>query len=711
MRIQTALLVLMLTPIVARAADADLDRTFGSHGWTPLDPSTHRDGGEKVALQSDGKIVLAGWSNASGGGNWLVARFTSSGALDPSFGTGGVISPVTSNGYAGAAAVQPDGKILVCGGQYGTGSPTSAVARYESDGTLDASFGIGGIATIDVAPGATVYEQPTALVVQPDGGVVVVGYYYDNALGTLDFSIELFRLLPDGSPDPSFGTGGVASLPFAEPVWSNAVALQPDGKIVVGGFIEDPDKKFLVMRLDADGAFDPTFGTGGIVVDSPDGPIGSQLVLGVDVLPDGKILAGGYGNGAAIVMRYLPDGSADGAFGMAGVAKAAFPGEYITVNHMARRGDGSIVLVGSVTRSLDLTMEDMAVVRFDADGVPDTSFAPNGVARIVIGAETSLATGAVAQPDGRIVVTGRRNELGGYTPATHDVRILVARIGNTCGEGGVDAGEECDDGNDVDGDCCSVACRFETSGSTCGTPDANPCTFDACDGAGTCVMNQMSPAGFGCGDPSDICTFDACDGAGTCLTDQLAPAGTPCGDADGSPCTLDACDGAGTCVVDQPRPASACLAPTLPLRSSLVVVDKADPRRDKLTWKWTRGPEVSDFGHPDTTTGYRLCLFSGSTLVADDVLPTGVGWTSSSKGWKLARSQAGVGIAKAKLLYGDDGRSRITLQGRGPLLDMPALPLVTPVTAHLISTTGACFRATYASPSANIASKFRAKGS
>jgi uncharacterized delta-60 repeat protein len=710
MRIQVALLILILTPVVIRAADADLDRTFGSHGWTQLDPSPHRDGGSKVALQSDGKIVLAAWKNASGGGNWVVARFTSIGALDPSFGTWGVVDSLR-NGYAGDAAVQADGKILVCGLDYGIGpSPTSAVARYESDGTFDSSFGAGGIATVDVASGVTDYEQPTALAVQGDGRIVVVGYHYDNALPPYHVAIEIFRLMPDGSLDASFGAGGIAPVSFAESAWAFDVALQPDGKIVVAGFIEAPYANFLVMRLDANGALDPSFGSGGVVIDNPGGPVGSQLALAVDVLSDGKIIAGGYQSGAATVVRYLTNGSPDGAFGVGGVATATSPdGELISVNDMARRPDGSIVLVGSVTRTVDPSLEDMVVVRFDAGGTPDTAFAPNGVARIVIGTETSVAAGAIAQPDGKIVVTGRRNDLGGAVPPTQDVRILMARIGNTCGENGVDPGEECDDGNDVDGDCCS-ACRFDSSGSTCGTPDANPCTFDACDGAGTCVTNQMLPAGSSCGASTNPCLPDVCDGAGTCISEAL-PAGTPCGDTDGSPCTLDNCDGAGTCIVNQPWPPSACLAPTIPLRSSLLLVDKADDTRDKLTWKWTRGPEVSDFGSPDTMTGYRLCLFSGSALLAENVVPTGFGWTGSSKGWKLSRAQAGVGIAKAKLIYGGYGRSRITLQGRGPLLDLPSLPLTTPVSAQLISTTGACFSATYTAPSTNIVGKFRAKGS
>ena len=163
----------------------------------------------------------------------------------------------------------------------------------------------------------------------------------------------------------------------------------------------------------------------------------------------------------------------------------------------------------------------------------------------------------------------------------------------------------------------------------------------------------------------------------------------------------------------QPLPASACLAPTLPLRASLRLANQTDDTRDRLTWKWTRGPEVIDFGQPDTSTGYTLCLFDGSSLIGENPIPAGSGWSSSSKGWKLSRTQSipAGGITKGKLVYGGFGRSRISIQGRGPLLGLPGLPLTMPVTVQLVSTSGACFRATFATPSINTVIKFRAKGS
>jgi hypothetical protein len=153
--------------------------------------------------------------------------------------------------------------------------------------------------------------------------------------------------------------------------------------------------------------------------------------------------------------------------------------------------------------------------------------------------------------------------------------------------------------------------------------------------------------------------------------------------------------------------------PTVPLKATLRLVDQTDDARDRLTWKWTRGPAVFDFGQPDGSTAFTLCLFSGSALIGENPIPAGSGWIGSPNGWKLSRTEPipPGGITKAKLLYGAFGRSRIAIQGRGPLLDLPSLPLTTPVMVQLVSDTGACFRATYAAPSANTATKFRGKGS
>jgi uncharacterized delta-60 repeat protein len=683
MRTAIALLTLLAVPAVVRAADADLDRSFGSLGFIELNPSPYRDLGSNVALQGDGKILLTAPSNGGGGGTWFVARLTADGALDSTFGDGGAIADITMNGaYAEDVAIQPDGKIVVCGTRDGFGQPKSAVVRYLIDGTPDPDFGMSGVATVDVVPGANDDETPTGLVIQPDGRIVVVGYHYDDTLPNPPVDLVLFRLMPDGALDPDFGTGGIASVSLGADAWAFDVARQADGKLVVTGFYDDGAQSRLVLRLEDDGSLDPTFGSGGVVVDGP-GPQGNRFGFAIDVLPDGNILVGGQSGGLAELARYLPNGSADGSFGVAGIADASDPGgQEIAIGGMARRPDGTIVLSGTIDR--DPSGFDVAIVRFDADGLLDTSFAPGGVARVVVGTQTSGANGAIAQPNGKIVVTGVTRELDTPT-STHDTRILVARIGNTCGDGTVDPDEGCDDGNAVDGDCCSVACRYEPTGGACGTDDGDPCTFDACDGAGTCV------------------------------TGQIAPLGTPCGDSDPSPCIAETCDGAGACVSGRQWPDGSCLVPTLPLRSSLLLSDQTDDTRDRLTWKWTRGPEIAafgGFGNPSLTDPYTFCLFSGSTLIGENPIPTGSDWIITSKGWRVSRrtNPPFGGITKVKLLFGGFGRSRILVSGKGTLLGLPPLPLAMPVTAQLVRN-DACYAATYLAPSVNKPTKFRAKGS
>ena len=324
--------------------------------------------------------------------------------------------------------------------------------------------------------------------------------------------------------------------------------------------------------------------------------------------------------------------------------------DYAPATDMVFLPDGRIVLVGYVSRDHGEVF-DTAISRFNADGSLDTTFTPTGFVRIVIGARQSAALAAARQADGKIVVAGFRTDdllLGSNT----DTALIVARFGSSsCGNAFLDAGEQCDDGNTNGHDCCAAGCGFDPSGQTCDTGDASICTYDTCDGAGTC--------------------------------DQGGP-----------------------------WPASECLAVTQPLKSSLAIKDDPANSRDKIGWKWTKGPEFFYFGLPTIYTTHRLCIFGGTTLASEHVIPPGLGWSASGNKWKLKRDPLTTpgGIGSASLTTGPTGKSRITVKGRGALLGAPATPLATPVTAQLISSTGFCFTSSYASPVTNGGGRFKAKG-
>jgi len=212
-----------------------LDATFGTDGKVGVDFGGD-DFGLAIARQADGPILVAGGSSAVGA---VVVRLRTNGALDPDFdGDGRVTLPGVPNGSARAVLVQPDGKIVVAGNA--NGSKLMTVTRLMPNGSLDTSFDGDGTATIDF--GGSLSDRAEDAVLQPDGRIVVAG----STSGTGDIAVA--RLNPNGAPDTTFGTGGKATVHFRVAAFGNAVALQPNGRIVVAGQRTGGDD-FAVARL------------------------------------------------------------------------------------------------------------------------------------------------------------------------------------------------------------------------------------------------------------------------------------------------------------------------------------------------------------------------------------------------------------------------------------------------------------------------------
>jgi uncharacterized delta-60 repeat protein len=239
---------------------------------------------------------------------WALAP----GDLDPTFGTGGIgITPLGSfDDFASAVALQPDGKIVVAG-QSSSGSNNSdfALARYNPDGSLDASFGSGGKITTAIGSRNAAY----AVALQPDGKIIAAGFTY--IVG--DGDIALVRYNPDGSLDTTFGTGGTIRTSIGnsgEDV--HGVALQPDGKIVAAGSsltVNESDRDFTLVRYNPDGSLDINFGNEGKIITNIQGTGSSDIARAVVVQPNGKIVVAGHSSGigsaAFALVRYNSDGS------------------------------------------------------------------------------------------------------------------------------------------------------------------------------------------------------------------------------------------------------------------------------------------------------------------------------------------------------------------------------------------------------------------
>jgi uncharacterized delta-60 repeat protein len=292
-------------------SDASLDTSFGDGGTaaTVLDY-----GASSVLIQADGKIVVSG-------SDFALARYDSNGNLDPSFGVGGKVN--TGFGGQGSGLVgQPDGKLIVAGDIFAGGHTSFAVARYNTDGSLDASFGTGG--EVSTSFGST-NNGANSVTLQADGKIVAAGAS-DNSE-----NLALVRYNVDGSLDASFGSGGMVttSVPNGSGSAAESVKIQPDGKILVAGysFVLGSNTDFVLVRYNSDGSLDSSFGTGG-KVETELGSIAdaaNSLVL----LPDGKILVvgttgdrpvGSAGDQPGLdfaLARYNSDGSLDTSFGAA----------------------------------------------------------------------------------------------------------------------------------------------------------------------------------------------------------------------------------------------------------------------------------------------------------------------------------------------------------------------------------------------------------
>ena len=332
--------------------------------------------------------------------------------LDSSFGTNGSAVGLTTSNTGiniGNIIVQPDNKIVQVGGKSGN---EFTVIRYTSNGIIDNSFGQNGKAIASV--GGYVYSQYGAL--QNDGKIVVAGVAYNN--NTLN--ITLVRFNNNGTLDNSFGTGGkVISVVIPYSYTFLGLSIQPDGKILVGGSstggcINDclgnpycPDL-FTVIRYNADGSMDNSFGANGKVV-TPVGPENKGAATCVVLQQDGKIVVGGHSNfdyvcddyyggfyystGLAIV-RYNSNGSIDNTFGQNGIITGN--SEMAGINAMAIQGDGKVVVTGQRRSG------GWFAARYNGDGTPDNSFGQGGIVNDNSGYINSL----VIDPNGKIVLAG-----------------------------------------------------------------------------------------------------------------------------------------------------------------------------------------------------------------------------------------------------------------------------------------------------------------
>jgi uncharacterized delta-60 repeat protein len=425
---------------VVEPLNSGLDPAFGAAGKVSLSlgPGAPGNGAraEALAIQPDGKIVVAGFAWQTGTSiDFAVTRFNQDGSLDQSFGTGGRVATdfFGMEDEAQAVAIQPDGKIVVAG-RAAIAAVTGgvldfdfALARYNHDGTLDAGFGSGGKVTTHFGDGRNIGQ---AVLLQPDGHIVVAGGA-PGVNGASDFALA--RYSSSGVLDPSFGRGGLVLTDFlGDNDVARALALQSDGKLVAAGeaagsksVIGTPlGTDFALARYNANGTLDTTFGAGGKVITDFLGA--NDVASAVAFLGSGKIVVAGTVSHLSLksdiaLARYSSDGSLDATFGTGGKSLSDFASDD-GASALAVLQDGKLV-TGGFTRPFG-GQSDFEVAGFNADGSLDAAFGTGGRISTDFLGRDDAAFALGIQNDGKIVAAGAAT-----TPSdTHNITdFAVAR--------------------------------------------------------------------------------------------------------------------------------------------------------------------------------------------------------------------------------------------------------------------------------------------
>ncbi|MFP5317241.1 MAG: hypothetical protein ACLGI2_02985, partial [Acidimicrobiia bacterium] len=428
-------------PATAGAETAWVDASMGGRPVT-VDLGPGSDVATALAVQPDGKVVVVGTADTRGDADMAVLRFHPDGRLDSTFGAGGKVLVGAPDSRQGAAAValQPDGKIVVAGSAEAWNGfqvlSRMAVVRLDASGRPDPTFNGGELLVLGHR---TAMSSAAAVALQPDGKIVVAGsgsVHNDTTRRVSDVMVA--RVTATGAVDTGFGDNGVVLTDmdgYENYDGASAVALRPDGRIVAAGTTSQasfsgapPIRHVLVQHLST-GALDPTFGNGGTIVDGENGALADAALL-----PDGTLVGvgdrqftAGVRSRSVAVTRYRPIGGVDPSFGTGGRTVTHAPptaradsGTVFNGNSfggaVAVDGRGRLVVAGA---AYGFTSMDLAVVRYNRAGALDTAFGRAGWMKTDVGGDYDQLNAVGILPDGRIVTAGR-------TGADDDSRFVFA---------------------------------------------------------------------------------------------------------------------------------------------------------------------------------------------------------------------------------------------------------------------------------------------
>ncbi len=377
-------------------SNGTLDNSFNEDGITSEKVESSNDNGRILVKENNGKLLLIGTKknriiNTLGSSDIAIAKYNQDGSLDDSFGVHGKSTLILDQqvNTPKKAALQPDGKILVLNefSNFASSNNGQEVVRFNSDGSLDSSFGINGKVSISTSS----FSSLSALHVREDGGFFVINHGYSPIDNSEPFALYITSFSSDGSVNTNFGNGGTA---YQEGLFVSGVdpeiAVQPDGKIIIstysqgsiGGF------GFALFRFNSDGTIDASFENEVLTINASSAP------FTVFLEPDGKILVAGSNEESVdfsvnfnfITARYNSNGSLDSSYGTNGVLKTFLGDQFISIytliKTIQRQADGKL-LVGLTRRepfptNTPFESYDFAVYRFNTNGEYDNNFGNAG---------------------------------------------------------------------------------------------------------------------------------------------------------------------------------------------------------------------------------------------------------------------------------------------------------------------------------------------
>ncbi len=406
------------------AAPGNLDRSFGVRGKVFTALGNARNKIYSIQLQSDGKIVAAGATNMNGNDDVVLMRYNTDGTPDESFGADGKALLVIdgSDEAAYSVKIQADGKIIVAGDRRLNGDADFFLARFKRNGTVDSGFGTDGIVISNIGTADDTIKSIALQTINGEQRIVAAGSIHTGAFAF--FAVSRYK--SNGSPDESFAGGaGVSIVSWGNEDKAEAVVIQRIGnqdKIVVGGKRRIDlgngsfDDDFALVRFNSDGALDQSFGANGKVSTSFASDDGIRSLVIQDVGFGPRIVAAGHGNGNFALVRFHEDGSVDSGFGYYGKVQTSISAGDDRINDIAVLPDGRI-LAGGFAKNMENGGEDFALVRYLRDGQIDPLFGNCGTITSNFGSSKNIIHGVAAQTDGKTIAGGFKQANSGTEEA------------------------------------------------------------------------------------------------------------------------------------------------------------------------------------------------------------------------------------------------------------------------------------------------------